>query len=92
MGNYIDAWTDVKGLIDKHYPYPQHQGTTDITEVIEFARLATEHGLTDKQYDALITRAQLYHDKLDRREKKIAKQDALGINTYDYSKPDAENA
>ena len=62
--NNKDAWTDVKGLIDIHFPFPQYQGKTDITEVIEFARIAEEHNLTDQQYDTLIDRAQRYHDKL----------------------------
>jgi len=71
MGNYKDAWTDVKGLINAHYPYPQHQGTTDITEVVEFARIAEDWGLTDKQYDKLIDQAQRYHDKLDKKAKRL---------------------
>jgi hypothetical protein len=69
MGNYKDAWTDVRGLIDACYPYPQHQGKTDITEVVEFARIAEDWNLTQKQYDRLIDRAQQYHDKLDKKAK-----------------------
>jgi hypothetical protein len=67
--NYQQMWLDVKGLIDKHYPYPQHQGKTDIAEVIEFTRLAEEHSLTDKQYDMIIDKAQSYHDKKDHQFK-----------------------
>jgi len=70
MGNYKDAWTDVKGLIDTHYPYPQHQGTTDITEVVEFQHIAGDWDLTEKQYDKLIDQAQRYHDKLDKKAKR----------------------
>jgi len=70
MGNYKDAWTDVKGLIDAHYPYPQHQGTTDITEVVELAHIAEDWDLTDKQYDKLIDQAQRYHDEKDRKAKR----------------------
>ena len=70
--NYQEAWQDIKGLIDSHYPYLQHQGTTDITEVIEFARLAGEHNLTDKQYNMIINKAQKYHDGIDREYKGFA--------------------
>ena len=63
--NYADAWLDVKGLIDAHYPYPTYQGTTDITEHIEFAHIATEHRLSNKQYDALIVEAVKYYESLD---------------------------
>lgn len=70
MGNYKDAWTDVKGLIDAHYPYPQYQGKTDITEVVEFPHIAEDWGLTDKQYDKLIDAAQQYHDKKDKKAKR----------------------
>jgi len=65
MGNYTDAWIDIKGLIDENYPYPTYQGVTDITEHIEFARIASEHGLSDKQYDALISTAQKYYETLE---------------------------
>lgn len=78
MGNYKDAWTDVKGLIDAHYPYPQHQGTTDITEVVEFPHIAADWGLTDKQYDRLIDQAQRYHDKRD-KEAKRSKSEVGGV-------------
>ena len=68
-GNLTDAWIDVKGLMDAHYhTWPRHQGTVDITEVIEFARLATEHRLSDKQYEALISKAEAYQATLDRKE------------------------
>ena len=67
--NYQAMWIDIKGLIDCQYPYPQHQGTTDLTEVIEFAQLAEEHKLTDKQYDMIIDKAQKYHDKIDKEYK-----------------------
>jgi len=74
MGNYQDAWTDVKGIIDYKFPFPQHFGRTDITEVIEFARLAEEHGLTNRQYDNLINKAQRYHDRLNRGGNPMAKK------------------
>ncbi len=54
MGNFKDAWTDVKGLIDRGYP----------TEGIELARIATEHQLPDKDYYRLIGKAELYHKSL----------------------------
>lgn len=60
-GNITDAWIDIKGLIDYHWAeYPRHQGTTDVTEVIEFPRIAYEHNLSNRQYDSLINRAQKY--------------------------------
>jgi hypothetical protein len=48
----------------------KHQGKTDITEVIEFQRISGEHSLTQRQYDALINKAQKYHDKKDREAKR----------------------
>ena len=60
--NFPDAKQDIKGLIDAHHPYPRHQGVTDITEFVEFARIANGHNLTDSQYDKLIDWAKKYHD------------------------------
>jgi hypothetical protein len=75
-GNYPDAWVDIKGLIDAHFPFPKHQGVTDITEHIEFARIAGEWNLTNKQYERLIDQAQKYHDQKARIER------ALGEDKY----------
>jgi len=64
MNNPTDAWIDMKGLIDHHCKsYPLYQGTIDITEVEEIARIADEHDLSDKQYDALIDKSQAYTDE-----------------------------
>jgi len=66
--NPTDAWIDAKELIDIGYPtFPRHQGTTDITEIIEFARIATEHNLTNRQYDQLIGKAEQYYKELERK-------------------------
>ena len=61
MGNYKDCLTDIKGMIDIKYPLPLHQGIADVTEYIEFARLAEEHNLTDKQYERLIEDGDEYY-------------------------------
>lgn len=61
-GNLHDALIDTMGLIDDHFPYPMHQGTTDVTEVLEMARLASEHNLTDRQCDIFIDMTQEYLD------------------------------
>ena len=67
MGNYNDALTDIKGMIKlKYKSFPLHQGVCDATEVIEFARLADEHNLTDKQYDKLIDDGESYYKSLIR--------------------------
>ena len=87
MGNYKDAWTDVKGLIDAHYPYPQHQGKTDITEVVEFAHISADWDLTQKQEDRLIDQAQRYHDEKDKKFKRGDLSDWIK-NTTDAVKND----
>ena len=67
MGNYNDALTDIKGMIElKYKSFPLHQGICDVTEVIEFARIATGHNLTDKQYDKLIDAGESYYKSLIR--------------------------
>jgi len=65
--DFNEAWLDIQGLIKAHYAhYPRHQGTTDVTEVEEFARIANEHDLSDAEYDRLIDRGQRYLDDLYR--------------------------
>ena len=68
-GLYYNAWQFVKEVINREYPFPQHQGTTDITEVINFHDIAESHKLSQRQYDALINKAQKYHDKKDKEVK-----------------------
>lgn len=71
MTDYAGTWGDVKALIDSNYKvYPRHQGITDVTEVIDFHLLAGEWGLTQRQYDQLINKAQKYLDKKYREESK----------------------
>jgi hypothetical protein len=66
MGNLTDAMIDVKGLIDLHHKdWPRHFGRIDITEVIEFARIAVGHKLTDKQYETLISKSEQYYDTIE---------------------------
>ncbi|MFA5048973.1 MAG: hypothetical protein WC516_08170 [Patescibacteria group bacterium] len=65
MGNLTDALIDAKGLIKLHYnDFPRHFGNVDITEVIEFAHIANEHRLTNKQYETLIHKSEMYFDTL----------------------------
>lgn len=72
--NPVDAWTDVKGLIDAHWKqWPRHQGTVDTTEVIEYPQIAESWDLTDKQYDALIDKGQAYFNMLLSGKKPKAK-------------------
>jgi hypothetical protein len=67
MGNLTDALIDTTGLIKLHYnDFPRHFGKVDITEVIEFARIANEHKLTDKQYETLIRKSEIYFDTLSK--------------------------
>jgi hypothetical protein len=57
------TWEDVKEVIDNNWQsYPLHQGTCDITEVINFAEMAQYAQLTLKEYDKLIDKAQEYFD------------------------------
>src|SRR3990167_8053475 len=59
--DYNEAWLNVKGLIDAGYEhFPRHQGTTDVSEVVEFARIANDYDLSDKEYDQLIARGERY--------------------------------
>ena len=63
--DFNEAWLDVQGLINSGYTsFPRHQGTTDVTEVVEFARIADEHNLSDAEYNRLIDRGQHYLNDL----------------------------
>ena len=63
---YKDAWTEVKESIDDNWTnFPLHQGTCDISEVLQIAEVADWYMLTNRQYNALINRGQKYFDKLN---------------------------
>lgn len=64
-----EAYEYVRSLITHNYPYPQHQGKTDITEVIDFQQIGADYNLTNSQYSTLIDKAQSYHDRIDKKAK-----------------------
>jgi len=76
--NYGEAWAFARTLINNGFPFPQHQGKTDITEVIPFQDIAHDFDLSTRQYDALIDKAQKYHDAKD----KIANSPSVKEHPY----------
>ncbi len=54
MTNYKLARADVAYHINNKAEIPLHQGTCDVTEIIDFQSIAEFHGLFCRQYERLI--------------------------------------
>ena len=60
---YKQAWQEAKALIDiLKDNWIAYQGKVDVTERLNFATIAGDFALTQRQYDALINKAQKYFD------------------------------